>query len=906
MTVVGRDRVRMVTSTLCAGRDREIEYLTSRLHAVRGVDLVAVTGDPGIGKTSFLARLVRGHRDSGGAGHTLRAQVSAWQAHTPGALIRQLTQDPALPADELVDGLLAAVHRTGPTPRAPAPTLIAVDDADLADEPSLRALVTLLREHRDLRVLMVVTTTRPGTTLAGVTPDEIRLPGIGADSAAEIAVHRGLVLHPVMRDALIAHTAGNPRDITDLFDEVPPSTWSGSEAALPAPRRVIADVRRRLPGPGSPGRLLIEALTILDPDEPLSTAIELAGVDDPLGALDEARRTGLVSTAGALTPADAQPAPASPLVRAAVLELMGMRAVGEAHRRAARIVADPARRLHHRVAAAPTPDAALADDLAELARTRGTEGAWAQAARLYRQAGRLTPDPLLRDTRITLAVDSLLAAGDCVGAGALVPTVESLRETPMRNATLAYLAILRGRSSEAQLRLDRAWAIVNREREPDTAALIAQRHVLHDLVRLQGDALVRWADTTIDMAAEDSAARIEAAVIRGLGLAWSGRPDEARAEYDAVAERIPFGAQAQRATMGRGWLKLGLDEIDAARADLEAAVSMAQLGGSTRISLWAHGWLARVEFLSGDWDEAMRSVDAGLALAGTSGIELATPLLNWTACQIHSARGEWERAEALLAQNSASIGDYEIMRIPDLLARADLAESTADHAKVRRTLTPLITMADTVPGLSEPGLWPWVDVLANALVIEGRLDDADLLLTRYEARAAERGHRSSTARLKYARGRYLGATGDIHGARRVFEEALDLIDGLGLRYDRARMNFAYGQTLRRAGKRRAADTVIGTARDLWLSLGATAYVERCERELKAGGVITSRPEGAPRDAGELTPQEEAVSALVARGLSNREVAAELFISPKTVQYHLTRIYAKLGLRSRAELAASRR
>ena len=97
--------------------------------------------------------------------------------------------------------------------------------------------------------------------------------------------------------------------------------------------------------------------------------------------------------------------------------------------------------------------------------------------------------------------------------------------------------------------------------------------------------------------------------------------------------------------------------------------------------------------------------------------------------------------------------------------------------------------------------------------------------------------------------------------------------------------------------------MISTARELYLSLGAHTYVARCERELKAGGL--HRPRGS-RDDVELTPQEEAVTTLVAQGLSNREVAAELYVSPKTVQYHLTRIYAKLGVRSRAELAAMRR
>ena len=144
---------------------------------------------------------------------------------------------------------------------------------------------------------------------------------------------------------------------------------------------------------------------------------------------------------------------------------------------------------------------------------------------------------------------------------------------------------------------------------------------------------------------------------------------------------------------------------------------------------------------------------------------------------------------------------------------------------------------------------------------------------------------------------------DLAAARARFEESLAQLDGLPLRYDMARVNFAYGQTLRRAGKRREADVVIGTARELYLSLGARTYVARCERELKAGGLHQLR---GSRDSVELTAQEEAVTSLVAQGLSNREVAAELYVSPKTVQYHLTRVYAKLGVRSRTELAALRR
>ena len=179
--------------------------------------------------------------------------------------------------------------------------------------------------------------------------------------------------------------------------------------------------------------------------------------------------------------------------------------------------------------------------------------------------------------------------------------------------------------------------------------------------------------------------------------------------------------------------------------------------------------------------------------------------------------------------------------------------------------------------LEEPGYWPWPDILANAMVLDGDLDGADAFLRPHERRAEARGHRSARARLGYARGRWHGAQGDVHAARRSFETSLELLQGLPLRYDAARVNFAYGQTLRRAGKRRQADAVISAARELFLSLGAKTYVARCDRELKAGGLHQIR---GTRDGVSLTPQEEAVTNLVSTGLSNREVAAELFISDR--------------------------
>ncbi|MBS9533607.1 AAA family ATPase [Mycobacterium sp. M1] len=870
----------------CVGRDRQLTELVGRFEdtPARGAAMLCLTGPPGIGKTALLHHLT----DTLGA-TTYAAQAMVWETGTAGGVLRQLLQDTP-PADPVTAADWLA-ERIG----AGAPVLITVDDAQHADPASLRALSSVVRRHRKLPLLVVLAaaTLAPALTEFGV--EELPLPGLDSAAVAELARLHGLMLHPVMATRLTRHTGGNARDVLALLDELPTSVWTSPDTALPAPAYRTADVRTRLDRCTGETRALVEALAILAAAEPLDTAVQLAGLADPLTAIDEGAAAGLVSVT-----AEYRARLHDPMTTAAVLAIMGVHAVAAAHRRAAELVTDPTRRLRHLVAASPTTDPALADRVEEFAHERAAAGSWAQAATLFRDASRLTADPLVRDDRFTRSVDALVAAGDCAGAATLVPVVESLRETPLRNATLAYLAILRGRAAEAEVRLRRAWDIVNVEHHPATAALISQRYVLNSLMRCRGEELVRWADQAITLAGDESPAGIEAAAIRGLGLAAAGRSAEARAAYDDLGERVGYGAQAQRVTMGRGWFLLSMDGVDGARSNLESAVAMAELGGSSRITLWALGWLARVQFSTGDWDRALHTARAGRELAERTGIVLVTPLLAWTEAQVHGLRGSWQEAAAAVSAADAIPGDYELMRLPAMIARAVVAEAEADHAAVLRALEPL-ARASWDTALHEPALWPWVDVLAGALIGVGRLDSAEELLRSHERFCSER--RSAKARLYSARGRLLGAGGDLVAARRCFDEALELLDGLPLRYDRARINFAYGQTMRRAGKRRDADTVIGTARELYLSLGARTFVERCDRELKAGGLHQLR---GPRRYTELTPQEESVASLVAQGHSNREVAAELYIAPKTVQYHLTRIYTKLGVRSRAELAALRR
>ncbi|MGW7681630.1 LuxR C-terminal-related transcriptional regulator [Kribbella sp. NPDC054772] len=627
-----------------------------------------------------------------------------------------------------------------------------------------------------------------------------------------LAEARGVCLSARVAERLRVHTGGLPGAGTALLDELPREVWDEAEPVLPAPAEVVARVREAMGSLSAAARRLVQTVGVVGDPEPLSVAAdqaELAG--DVWGLVDEAERAGLIVVSG--VPGAQLVQPADPMVAAAVRAELGRQRTVEIHRAAAATATDPAVRLRHLVAAATGPDAELAGELAALAEDCAAQGEWGKAAALLTASSRMTEDRLLREARLTSAVDALLGAGDGPGARALIPAIESLRETPLRNAVLGYLAILRGRGAEAEVWLARAWELTNVERSPEVGAAIAQRYVLHSLARCHWQELVTWADRALELADLSEPAGVEAAAIRGLGLVARGESAAARATYADLTEQVRLGAQVQRVRLGAGWLQLALDDVEAARAELESAVPTGVLGGSARISLWASAWLGRTQFLLGEWDRALDTCTAAEPLLRRSEIELTGPIMAY----------------------------------------------------------------------------------ATALIALNRYDYAEAVLSAHEERA--RDHPSVVARLARTRGRLQAALGNLDAAWDSFDRALSALEDSPLRFDRARVEFAYGQALRRAGKRRQASSYLSSAREVFEALRATTYVARCDRELNAGGSRTER-----RTA-DLTPQEQTITGLVATGLSNREVAAQLFLSTKTVQYHLTRVYAKLGISTRAELAA---
>ncbi|WP_374727586.1 helix-turn-helix transcriptional regulator [Haloactinomyces albus] len=906
------------------GRKRELAELERMLAAVRDGQprTVLVEGPSGIGKTTLVEQFLAHH----GEIRTCRADGVPWEASLEFGVAEQLVRgsgDSAplpRPAEQrLSDAISTGIRLLELWARSQehGPLVVVVDDAHWADIESLRALSSAFRRMATEKVLVVLIADQDGQEasaedvhdfLAGYRGSRIRVAPLTPTETQTLAIQgAGVDLTVPAAQRLSEHTRGNPLHTRQLLQEAPAESVQEWQPTLPAPRALAGSVVRTMRACGPSARALIESAAVLGEAMSFAEAAELANVEEPVAALDEASKAGLL-TIGSGYGMTTLVFP-SPLVRAAAYADLQPLRRHELHRKAAGIVGDESTRLMHRVAVTPFADAELADELDAFASRQAAQGAWSAVGNALINASRLSPARADREHRMVRAVDALVGAGNVPQALAFSPAIESFPPSALRDAVLGYLAILLGRPDEAELLLTGAWQRCDPKREPDTAALICQRRVLHSMSRWHGPDLVTWGHRAVELVSPDDPSAIESEAIMGLGLAADGRIQEAKDAYREVSAKVSAGAQSQRVQMGKGWLDLALDDPQTARRELEGAVPTRYRRGSTRISLWAQAWLARTEFALGDWDDAIHTVDRAVAQLDHAGLELARPLVHWTGAQTHALRGNWEAAQEHLRRGAAATHNYTIMLVPDCLARAQCAEARADYETVIRSLAPLVQLQPR-RGIDEPGFWPWHDVYANALVMANRVDEADTFLAPYEALAAERGHRSTRARLGYVRGRIAGTTGDIEAARASFESSLDQLRSLPLPYEQARVNFAYGQTLRRAGKRREADDVLQRARESYVALGAQAYVERCDRELKAGGVkaggVKAGGMKAPRtdpDLTRFTAQEQAVAELVAAGRSNKQVAVELFLSVKTVQFHLTRIYAKLGIGSRGELAA---
>ncbi|TQS88935.1 helix-turn-helix transcriptional regulator [Arthrobacter sp. TS-15] len=920
------------------GRTEIFAKLLETLGIVRKshVCSVILTGPHGSGKTAVLELFLEHCRSVARGVRVLSASGDEWEAQFALAGYSQLMKEPQLRTAKASNAypVPPAAPVTALTPnqvlnfastlsthleglQSHNCVLVALDDVQHLDEESLRILVFAMRRLHGKRIMFVLTAdlSQANDVPAGVLDfltghqiTRIPLPPLLLDQVQDLAKRSfGIDLSPTAAHALVEHTHGSPQLVVDLLGELPGETWHSWLPSLPPTLRVRARVNSILSTASPALTAVAEAVAVLGKNAGTAEVTSVSGVDRLIDALDEAHRARLLRmSVDRLRSAVEFCEPGA--AEAVYEQILPSRRM-ELHRRAAAVVQAEGDQLGHRVSATPGADEELAAELEDYARRQATAGAWHDTATALFSSSRLATDRRSHDERLLRAVDALVGSGNIPEADTWTASVDAMPFSPLRSSVLGYLNTVSGQNHSAQTQLETAWRTCNPRQDPTGAARIAQRFTLHGLASWDGPLITGWAEQAMSLTEPGTPAHIESEAIYGLGLFAQGRLAAAEASYDRAFEHAAENPQKQRVQMGAGWLALRTDDAETALVNFQAAAPTGYGGGSLRISLWAEAWLARTQLVLGDWDSVAATVARASVRLEASRMPLIRPLLYWTAAELWSMRGDWDRARHYVSQAAVQAGTYRAMQVPASMARARFHEARADYEGVIAALQPL---TDLDPWTDERvSFWPWQDTYVNGLVMADRLDEAEAFLSALEQVRRERDIPSDLARLAWARGRLLAAQGDADTARERFEAALGHLRGLHRPYLRARISFAFGQSMRRAGKRRLASSVLRAARDLYESLGAVTYVERCDRELKATGLdVGALPDPADpvltavgRTQVSLTIQEQAVAQLVASGATNKETARALFLAEKTVQYHLTRIYGKLGIRSRSELAA---
>jgi DNA-binding CsgD family transcriptional regulator len=900
------------------GRERELARLRAALTraCVNGLQVLCVQGPPGIGKSALLERFVEDANL-----RAIRSTGSEEEAALPFGIIDQLLcQDPrqSLATRTAVrDGLgdpiaagarllavLSAMHGKDPV-------ALVIDDLHWADGPSLQAVAFALRRLRRDSVI----------TLFGLRPDE---GGCPPGLAQLLASDRGAVIsltgfdRPELRrlaetvgagdlptrvlDRLAEVTTGNPLHATALLAELDPHLLTGgSDGLLPAPRSYSRVVLGRLARCAPATQRLVVAASVLGTVSRLSEAARLARLVRPLPAVEEATRRELLTTRD--TPLGTELSFCHPLIRAAVYHDLGAARRGILHESAAAVVDDEARTLHHRAAACPGDDDGLAATLADFAcreLASGRPTAATAAATALRAAARAASSAPVREQHLLGALECLLAVGDAGGATALAETIADFTPTPRLHYLRGTLALLSGKVHEAEESLTAGWESIQADTDPAVASGIAAQMATLQLRRANAGESTRWAERALEDGASHLILGLNPRMVLSVGLATAGRYRDALAAISDLAEG-PHDREPSQLDLlvTRGIVRLWSDDPRGAHRDLTEAVEGARRLGAFTPALFALFYLAEVEFRLGEWDEAVLHGQLAVSMVEDADQRGARALAHGNAALPLACRGAWQSAQAhvdVCLQAAAELPDETNITWAHS-ARAVVAAARGDHATVADAAG---TIADALRGGGDqPGIKPWRVLGAEALAALGDPAGADRLLRPCEEQA--RAGRLPLARAAADRARALVelAAGRHDAADHHFRLALAHVDALPAPFDRAQTALAYGAFLRRRNQRRSAAGLLRSAHDAFVALGAAPYAVRSERELAGCGLTPAARTVEARLR--LTPQEQAVAHLVAKGLRNRDVAAELVVSVKTVEYHLGNVYRKLGVTNRTEL-----
>jgi len=599
-----------------------------------------------------------------------------------------------------------------------------------------------------------------------------------------------------------------------------------------------------------------------------------------------------------------------PLVRSAVLARAApadRRAAHRAYAAALDPVADSERRAWHLAAATLQADEAVAAPLAAAGASAGERGGHAAAAAAFEQAARLSPDPARRAERLRRAADSAWLAGDGPRALALLDEAAPLAVTALEAAEVAHL---RGRVLARRGPVPLAIAVLQESAEaiaelrPAKAAEMlaeAAYTALHGPSATED--MDRLARRAVELAPpDDPRARCLAAIALGAALVLGGRPGAADrlAEAAALIEATPELRDDVRLAALLGVPATFLRVERAGYRPLARAVALARERGAVGVLPFALFYLGMGALGSPRWAEAGAHFEEGLRLAGETGLRVDALTSLVGLARLEARRGDAAAVEhARTALGLAREFGMPYFQAVTLHAQGDLAWASGDLAAA---VAAFEAKADLLEehGLRDPDLSPLPELVEGLLRI-GRPGEATALAGRAAAEAQVKGRPWALARARRVAGL---VEEDDDRALAHFASALTLHDREDDAFERARTELCLGERLRRGGRRADARPPLRAALAAFDALGAAPWAEHASAELRATGETARRRDASSLD--QLTPQELRIALMLAEGATTRQAAAALYLSPKTVEYHLRHVYLKLGVNSRPALAQALR
>ncbi|MDA0159817.1 LuxR C-terminal-related transcriptional regulator [Solirubrobacter ginsenosidimutans] len=904
------------------GRQRECDSLERLVACVRlgQSGVLVLRGEAGVGKTALLEHLsgaAAGFRIARAAGvesemelpfaglHGLCAPMLTHLRGLPGpqrtALSTAFGLDTGPPPDRFMVGL--AVLSLLADVAEQQPLLCIVDDAQWLDRVSAETLAFVARRLLAEPIGLVFAVREDGEEHALGGLPELAIGGIAADDARMLldATIPG-PLDERVRARILAEASGNPLALLELPRGLTPAAVAGG-FGLPGSMPLISRIEQGFVDQLRPLPSATRQMLLLAAAEPVGDVTLLRRAADLLGI--EPRASAPAEAAG-LIDIGARVRFRHPLVRSAAYRAAKAPDRRDAHRTLADATdprLDPDRRAWHRAQAAMGRDEAVAEELVRSAGRAQARGGVAAAAAFLARAAELTPDAARRGERALAAAQAKFESGALEFAQTLLAGAEQCPLDELQRARLARLRaeivfVLRRGNDAPPLLLDaaRAFETLDPAAARETylkaleAALITGRLNAVSGVREAAEA-ARAAPAaprpprSIDRILDGMATRFTEGPGAGappLRRALQGFMDERLDDREATLRWLSLCPVVQSMTVFELW------DDDAYETLATRSVRLARETGALTTLAMSLPFLAGLQMFSGDFPGSEASIQESDAIrAATGGARVVLGGLGLCA---------WLGAEAEAMQLiNARNADATVRGEGRVLAMAGCCIGILYNGLGRYDAA----IDGALRGSEDDDQmyvgWSLVELI-EAATRGGRPEFAASALQRLQERARAAG--TDWALGVLARSEALISEGD--RADTLYREAIERLGRTRIRVELARAHLLYGEWLRRTGQRVAAREQLRTAHERFADFGAGAFAERARRELLATGETVRRRTSETRDV--LTPQEAQIARLAADGQTNPEIGAQLFISPRTVEYHLRKVFAKLGIDSRRELS----